>query len=287
MGFTLGRPDVVAALAKLKSLPRLRHLPADPDRLDRRAARGRRLPGRGLRDLPQPPRRALLRPRPRRLARRAAEGDDVRLGADPRAAAPSSARWSSRSKLAREADVAVSPGIGFGPGGDGHVRFALVENEQRIGQATRSIRRLLQGLSVTRSPLLPTPSRRGARTWRRRRACSAARAAVQLGERGARARRPGCRGRAGALSTSSTIVSPSRTRGDRAAARTASGAMWPTIRPCVAPEKRPSVISATSSPSPSPTSARGDVQHLAHARARRPGPRSGSRRRRRARSRAP
>ena len=48
-------------------------------------------------------------------------------------------------KLAREADVAVSPGIGFGDGGDGHVRFALVENEQRIRQATRNIRGLLQG----------------------------------------------------------------------------------------------------------------------------------------------
>jgi alanine-synthesizing transaminase len=46
-------------------------------------------------------------------------------------------------RLAREADVAVSPGIGFGAGGDGHVRFALVENEQRIAQAARSIRRLL------------------------------------------------------------------------------------------------------------------------------------------------
>jgi alanine-synthesizing transaminase len=46
-------------------------------------------------------------------------------------------------RLAREAGVAVSPGIGFGEGGDGHVRFALVENEQRIGQATRGIKRLL------------------------------------------------------------------------------------------------------------------------------------------------
>jgi alanine-synthesizing transaminase len=45
--------------------------------------------------------------------------------------------------LARGADVAVSPGIGFGPGGDEHVRFALVENEQRINQATRSIRKFL------------------------------------------------------------------------------------------------------------------------------------------------
>jgi alanine-synthesizing transaminase len=46
-------------------------------------------------------------------------------------------------RLAQEAGVAVSPGIGFGPGGDGHVRFALVENEQRIGQATRAIKKLL------------------------------------------------------------------------------------------------------------------------------------------------
>jgi alanine-synthesizing transaminase len=46
-------------------------------------------------------------------------------------------------RLAREAEVAVSPGIGFGEGGDGHVRFALVENEQRIAQAARSVRKLL------------------------------------------------------------------------------------------------------------------------------------------------
>jgi len=52
-------------------------------------------------------------------------------------------------RLARSAGVAVSPGIGFGAGGDGHVRFALVENEQRIGQATRAIRKLLQAHEVT------------------------------------------------------------------------------------------------------------------------------------------
>jgi alanine-synthesizing transaminase len=48
-------------------------------------------------------------------------------------------------RLAQEANVAVSPGVGFGDGGDGHVRFALVENEQRIAQATRSIRKMLSG----------------------------------------------------------------------------------------------------------------------------------------------
>ena len=41
--------------------------------------------------------------------------------------------------LLQKAQVAVSPGIGFGPLGEGHVRFALIENEQRLRQATRSI----------------------------------------------------------------------------------------------------------------------------------------------------
>ena len=41
-----------------------------------------------------------------------------------------------------EAKVAVSPGIGFGEYGDGHVRFALVENEQRIRQALRGLKQL-------------------------------------------------------------------------------------------------------------------------------------------------
>jgi alanine-synthesizing transaminase len=45
--------------------------------------------------------------------------------------------------LLTEGGVAVSPGIGFGEGGDNYVRFALVENEQRIGQATRGIKKAL------------------------------------------------------------------------------------------------------------------------------------------------
>jgi alanine-synthesizing transaminase len=44
--------------------------------------------------------------------------------------------------LLKEAKVAVSPGIGFGDTGEGHVRFALVENEHRINQAVRGIRKL-------------------------------------------------------------------------------------------------------------------------------------------------
>ncbi len=45
--------------------------------------------------------------------------------------------------LIEKAKVAVSPGIGFGNYGEGYVRFALVENEQRIMQAVRGIRKVL------------------------------------------------------------------------------------------------------------------------------------------------
>ena len=48
--------------------------------------------------------------------------------------------------LVEEAKVATSPGVGFGPGGEGHVRFALIENEHRIGQAVRGMREALTKL---------------------------------------------------------------------------------------------------------------------------------------------
>jgi len=47
-------------------------------------------------------------------------------------------------KLLAQAKVAVSPGIGFGDYGDGHVRFALIENEQRIRQAVRGIKEMFK-----------------------------------------------------------------------------------------------------------------------------------------------
>jgi alanine-synthesizing transaminase len=48
--------------------------------------------------------------------------------------------------LVQEAKVAVSPGSGFGPGGEGFVRFALVENDKRIQQAIRQMRKALTKL---------------------------------------------------------------------------------------------------------------------------------------------
>ena len=50
------------------------------------------------------------------------------------------------SFLVREAKVATSPGVGFGPGGEGYVRFALIENEQRTSQAIRHIKNTLADL---------------------------------------------------------------------------------------------------------------------------------------------
>ncbi|MDA8381068.1 MAG: aminotransferase class I/II-fold pyridoxal phosphate-dependent enzyme [Actinomycetota bacterium] len=49
--------------------------------------------------------------------------------------------------LVADADVACSPGVGFGPGGDNFVRFALIENEQRIQQGIRGMRRALDKLA--------------------------------------------------------------------------------------------------------------------------------------------
>ena len=59
----------------------------------------------------------------------------------PRFAEAGSLEFANR--LVEEAEVAVAPGIGFGERGEGHVRIALVENEQRIRQAARNIRRFL------------------------------------------------------------------------------------------------------------------------------------------------
>ena len=52
-------------------------------------------------------------------------------------------------RLLSHAEVAVSPGIGFGEFGEGYVRIALVENEQRIRQAARSVRRFLSSTAVS------------------------------------------------------------------------------------------------------------------------------------------
>ena len=46
--------------------------------------------------------------------------------------------------LLEKALVGVAPGVGFGPLGEGHVRFAFIENQQRTRQAVRAIKQLLK-----------------------------------------------------------------------------------------------------------------------------------------------
>jgi alanine-synthesizing transaminase len=143
MGFTLGRPDVVAALAKLKSY--LDYGTFQPIQIASIVT---------LREAGGYPAEVCAIYKGRRdalcsgLARAGWQLEPPLGTMFVWAAIPEPfAELGSLEfalKLAREADVAVSPGIGFGQGGDGHVRFALVENEHRIGQATRSIRKLLQ-----------------------------------------------------------------------------------------------------------------------------------------------
>jgi alanine-synthesizing transaminase len=83
-------------------------------------------------------------PEPYRVGAYRSEGED--------AAPLTSLDFSTR--LLREAKVAVSPGIGFGEYGDHHVRFSLIENEERTRQALRCMRQMLQRDGV----LAPVPA---------------------------------------------------------------------------------------------------------------------------------
>jgi len=62
--------------------------------------------------------------------------------------------------LIEKADVAVAPGIGFGEHGDDHVRIALVENEHRIRQAARNIKRFLSSADARPDNVVAIGSRR-------------------------------------------------------------------------------------------------------------------------------
>lgn len=63
-------------------------------------------------------------------------------------------------KLLNDAKLAVSPGIGFGEYGDDHVRFALIENEERTRQALRGIKSMFKKDGVLRSAATPAAQHR-------------------------------------------------------------------------------------------------------------------------------
>lgn len=145
VAFMLGRADVVAALAKLKSY--LDYGSFQPIQIAATVT---------LRDLPDYPAEAAAVYE----ARRNALCDGLnRIGWEVERPRGTMFVWAPipepyaglgsiefASRLVTEAQVAVSPGVGFGSGGEDHVRFALIENEQRIQQAVRSLRRALPNL---------------------------------------------------------------------------------------------------------------------------------------------
>jgi alanine-synthesizing transaminase len=145
VGFMLGNPEVVAALARLKSY--LDYGTFQPIQIASIVA---------MNEAPEYP----LEVNQIYLGRRDALVDGLaRIGWEiekPRGTmfvwAPVPEPYEEMGSLefakmlVKDAKVAVSPGVGFGPGGEGFVRFALVENEQRIGQALRGIRKALTKL---------------------------------------------------------------------------------------------------------------------------------------------
>ena len=54
-------------------------------------------------------------------------------------------------QLLTHAEVAVAPGVGYGEEGEGYVRIAMVENEQRLRQAARNVKRYLASMGVNSS----------------------------------------------------------------------------------------------------------------------------------------
>ena len=288
VGFTLGRARRRRRAREAEVVPRLRHLPADPDRLDRRAPRGRRLPARGLRDLPPPPRRADLRPRARGLGRSSRRRGRCSSGRRSRSASATLGSLEFALRLAREARRRGEPGHRLRPGR----RRARPLRARRERAADRPGDALdpqaAPELAASRRRPLPREAEPTVAAY----LAKTPRVVARL--RAASSRRGGAASssagmleveRAG-VSTSSTIVSPSRTaaigpprarlgrdvadhQAVRRAGEAAVGDQRDLVAEALADERG------------------GDVQHLAHARGRRPGPRSGSRPRRPARSSAP
>ena len=131
-----------------EKLSRLWRLHPDSGRGLRRAQRPAGHRREQPRTVSQAPRRDGRGLRPRRLGHPPAARHHVRLGP---AAARAQAHLGSlefSKQLLTQAKVAVAPGVGYGEDGEGYVRIAMVENEQRLRQAARNIKRYLQSMGV-------------------------------------------------------------------------------------------------------------------------------------------
>lgn len=143
IGFAAGSPDLIAALARVKSY--LDYGAFTPIQVAATAALN------GPQDCIEEHRETYRKRRDVLVEGLARAGWDIPAPAATMFAwAPLPERFAEMGSmefsklLLQEAQVAVSPGIGFGEHGEGFVRIALVENEQRIRQATRNIKKFLE-----------------------------------------------------------------------------------------------------------------------------------------------
>ncbi|MBV8590588.1 MAG: aminotransferase class I/II-fold pyridoxal phosphate-dependent enzyme, partial [Acetobacteraceae bacterium] len=154
IGFAAGNPRLIAALARMKSY--LDHGAFTPIQVASVAAlNGPQDCVQAMRDLYRERRDVLIR------GLQAAGWEVPSPEASMFAWAPVPARYADFGSVAfaklllAKAKVAVSPGIGFGEYGDGHVRIALVENTHRLRQAVRNIKAFLQQESNHPDPAEP------------------------------------------------------------------------------------------------------------------------------------
>ena len=155
IGFAVGNERLIAALARVKSY--LDYGAFTPIQVAATAALN------GPQDCidemretyKQPPRRAGRQLRPRRLGDSARRRPRCSPGRRSRSSSATLGSLEFSKLLIEKADVAVAPGIGFGEHGDDYVRIALVENEQRIRQAARNVRRFLETADKTLHNVVP------------------------------------------------------------------------------------------------------------------------------------
>ena len=128
-----------------QGLLRLRHVPGDADRRDHGPAARRRGHGEPGRDLSKAAATRCAKPA------RGSAGTSTPPKASMFCWVPIPEPWRARMStmdfammLLEKGNVAVSPGSGFGPAGEGFLRMSLVENEDRLRQAVRQIQRCLR-----------------------------------------------------------------------------------------------------------------------------------------------
>ena len=159
MGFAVGNERLIARAGAHQVLSRLRRLHAGAGRSVRSAQRAAGVRRGDPPDLSPPPRLPRRDVRARGLGDPAAARHHVRLGAAARARFESLGSVEFSKLLIEKAAIAVSPGLGFGEYGEGLIRIALVENEHRIRQAARNLKKFLAQAPETMHNVIPIPQK--------------------------------------------------------------------------------------------------------------------------------